>query len=115
MIARRFGTPQPWKFETLRLTNDIILVDSPPVLPVTDAIVVAQVVDFVVVIARANQTHARAVARTLELLGNVDARVRGLVLNAVTPLSSGNRYGKYGYARYGYGKHGYGRHGGYGS
>ena len=93
-------------FETLRLTNDIILVDSPPVLPVTDAIVVAQVVDFVVLLSRVNQTRVRAVARALELLSNVDAPVKGLVLNAVTPHSSGNRYGGYG---------GYGRYGGYGS
>jgi capsular exopolysaccharide synthesis family protein len=96
-------------FEALRMNNDVILVDSPPVLPVTDTIVVAQVVDIVVLLSRMNRTRARAVARALELLGNVDAPVKGLVLNAVTSHSSGNRYG--GYGRYGR----YGRYGGYGS
>jgi capsular exopolysaccharide synthesis family protein len=93
-------------FEALRATNDVILVDSPPVLPVTDAIVVAQVVDFVVLLSRENVTHARGIARALELLSNVDAPLKGVVLNAVTAQSSGRRYG--GYSRYG----GYG---GYGS
>ena len=93
-------------FEMLRTTNDIILIDSPPVLPVTDAIVVAQVVDFVVLLSRVDQTRARAVTRALELLANVNAPVKGLVLNAVVTHSSGKRYGKYG---------GYGGYGGYGS
>jgi capsular exopolysaccharide synthesis family protein len=93
-------------FESLRSTNDVILVDSPPVLPVTDAIVVAQVVDVVVLLSRVVQTRARAVAHALELLSNVDAPVKGTVLNAVTVQSSGGRYGRY---------ERYGRYGGYGS
>ncbi len=93
-------------FESLRTTNDVVLVDSPPVLPVTDAIVVSQAVDFVVLLSRVNVTHARGITRALELLSNVDAPVRGVVLNAVTSPSSGKRYGGYG---------GYGKYGGYGS
>ena len=83
-------------FESLRSTYDVILVDSPPVLPVTDAIVVAQVVDVVVLLSRVDQTRARAVAHALELLSNVDAPVKGTVLNAFTAQSSGGRYGGYG-------------------
>ncbi len=89
-------------FEALRATNDVILVDSPPVLPVTDAIVVAQVVDFVVLVARAELSHARAVSRALELLSNVDAPVRGVILNAVEVERSRRGYGRYGaYGNYG--------------
>ena len=92
-------------FESLRAINDVILVDSPPVLPVTDAIVIAQSVDFVVLIARAGQTHARAMARALELLANVDAPVKGVVLNALHSQPSGRGYGGYGgyggYSSYG--------------
>jgi capsular exopolysaccharide synthesis family protein len=97
-------------FEELRSSNDVILVDSPPVLPVTDAIVIAQVVDVVVLVARAGQTHARSVSRALELLSNVDAPVKGVILNAVEVGSSKRGYGRYG--RYGnYGN--YGRYGNY--
>jgi capsular exopolysaccharide synthesis family protein len=97
-------------FEELRATNDVILVDSPPVLPVTDAIVIAQVVDVVVLVARAGQTHARSVTRALELLSNVDAPVKGVILNAVEVDSSRRGHGRYGaYGRYG----GYGNYGSY--
>jgi len=97
-------------FEELRSSYDVILVDSPPVLPVTDAIVIAQVVDVVVLVARAGQTHARSVTRALELLSNVDAPVKGVVLNAVEVDSSRRGYGRYGaYGRYG----GYGNYGSY--
>lgn len=90
-------------FRTLRASFDVILVDSPPVLPVTDALVVAQAVDCVVLLARAGQSHARAVSRALELLAGVDAPVKGVVLNAVAVERS---RGGYGYGRYG-------RYGGY--
>jgi tyrosine-protein kinase Etk/Wzc len=97
-------------FEELRATNDVILVDSPPVLPVTDAIVIAQAVDVVVLVARAGQTHARSVTRALELLSNVDAPVKGVILNAVEVDSSRRGNGRYGaYGRYG----GYGNYGSY--
>jgi succinoglycan biosynthesis transport protein ExoP len=96
-------------FESLRNTYDVVLVDSPPVLPVTDALVVAQSVDCVVLLARAGQSHARAVSRGLELLAGVDAPVKGVVLNAVALERS---RGGYGYGRYGrYG--GYSTYGGY--
>lgn len=86
-------------FETLRGTNDIILVDGPPVLPVTDAVVIAQVVDSVIVLVRAGRTRRRAVSRALETLSNVDAPLEGVILNAVTPESAsyGYRYGGYRY------------------
>ncbi len=98
--------------EHLRTTNDVVLVDSPPVLPVTDALVVAQVVDYAILLVRAGQTHARAVTQALELLANVGAPVKGVVLNAVAPAATGGGYGRYGrYGRYG----AYGGYGSYGS
>lgn len=87
-------------FENLREKFDVILLDSPPVLPVTDAIVIAQVVDTIVLITRAEVTTTRAVTRTLELLANVNAPVKGVVLNAVTKQHSSYRYGRYRYGRY---------------
>ena len=88
--------------EYLRSTNDIVLVDSPPVLPVTDALVIAQVVDSVVLICRANQTHGRAINRALEQLGTVGAPMSGVVLNATTSVGSGYKYGGYRYGTYAY-------------
>lgn len=99
-------------FDSLRASNDVVLVDSPPVLPVTDALVIAQAVDCVVLIARAGRSHARAVGRALELLAGVDAPVKGVVFNVV-PVESSRGYG-YGYGKYGR-YSGYSTYGGYSS
>lgn len=86
----------------LRETNDIVLVDSPPVLPVTDALVIAQVVGNVILICRANQTHGRAVERALDQLATVGAPMSGVVLNATVSTRKGYRYGGYKYGSYAY-------------
>jgi len=72
---------------------DIVLVDSPPVLPVTDAAVLATRIDAVVVVAAAGRTKRRDLARATELLRQVEAPIIGTVLNGVT---EGGAYG-YGY------------------
>ena len=75
---------------------EMVLVDSPPVLAVTDAVVLAAWVDATILVARARQTSARALAEALERLGQVDARIAGTVLNGAAAQDS------YGYG-YGYG------------
>jgi capsular exopolysaccharide synthesis family protein len=78
---------------------DFVLVDSPPVLPVTDAIVVAGIVDATIVVVTAKRTTRRQVQRALELLQQVDAPLIGAVLNSAAPSDRG-----YGYAyEYSYG------------
>ncbi len=85
----------------LAKTHDTVIVDSPPLLPVTDALVIAQVVDAVVLIVRSEVTRGRSITRALESLGNINVPVVGLVYNAVKTNRKG--YGKYGYGRgYGY-------------
>lgn len=77
---------------------DVVLIDSSPVLPVTDALVVSRMVDATLVIADSRSTSRKAVRRTLQLLSQVNAPVFGLVLNG---LPEGGAYA-YGYG-YGYG------------
>src|SRR5205085_4538669 len=86
-------------FKALSEMADIVLIDSPPILPVTDALVLARWVDAVAVVVSANDTSKRAFARSLELMNQVNAPVIGAVLNGVR--DSGGAYG-YGYG-YGYG------------
>jgi capsular exopolysaccharide synthesis family protein len=73
---------------------DIVLVDCPPVLPVTDAAVLATKVDGTLVVASAGTTTTKDLARTLELLGQVDAPLLGVVLNGGTAEAG------YGYTYY---------------
>jgi capsular exopolysaccharide synthesis family protein len=65
----------------LQVHFDMVLVDSPPVLPATDAAVISGRVDVSLVVARAGETGRREMARTIELLRQVDAPLIGVVLN----------------------------------
>ena len=62
---------------------DTVIIDSPPVLPVTDALVLAPVVDAVLVVVAYAETSKRGLTRALELLTQVSAPVAGIVLNLV--------------------------------
>jgi polysaccharide biosynthesis transport protein len=67
----------------------IVLIDTPPILAVTDAMVVAGVVDAVVLIARAGTSTRRQLRHSLQLMRQLDAPVVGAVLNeAAEPRSA---------------------------
>jgi len=83
---------------TLRENCDILLVDSPPVLPVTDALVISRHVDATLLVARPKRSTKRQVARAHELLDQVGAPLVGTVLNGVVH-DTGDGYG-YGYTTY---------------
>jgi polysaccharide biosynthesis transport protein len=75
---------------------DLLLIDSPPVLPVTDALILSAYVDAVLLLATANRSGKRDVALAADLLRQVDAPLVGAVLNG-TGLEGAYRAG-YGYA-----------------
>lgn len=74
---------------------DVVLVDSTPVLPVTDALVTSRFADATVVVVDSRTTARKGASRTLQMLRQVNAPVLGLVLNGL-PEGSGYGYG-YGY------------------
>ena len=59
---------------------DCVVIDSPPIIPVTDAMLLATKVDGVIVIA-AKQSHRQQVKLAVSRLGQVNAHVFGIVLN----------------------------------
>jgi len=67
-------------FDALHARYDLVLVDTPPVLPVTDAAVVAAAADGVVVLARYGRTSGVAVASAVATLTAADAHLVGTVL-----------------------------------
>ncbi len=87
-------------FASLRERFDFMLIDSPPVLPVTDAVVLSKHADAALLVLAAGQTRRADLRRTAEKLDQVRVAVLGTVLNQVT-RQSGYAYG-YGYG-YGYG------------
>lgn len=77
---------------------DIVLVDCPPVLPVTDAAVLSSRVDATLLVATAGTTTRKELARAYEVLNQVSAPVIGVVLNGVTAEGAygyGNSYYHY--------------------
>ncbi|MEY2398572.1 MAG: tyrosine-protein kinase [Actinomycetota bacterium] len=77
---------------------DVVLLDCPPVLPVTDSAVLSAHVDATLLVVTANKSTKREVHRAVELLRQVDATLVGTVLNEVA--SADDHYGSYAY-RYG--------------
>jgi capsular exopolysaccharide synthesis family protein len=67
----------------LRMRFDVIIIDTPPLLPVTDAAVAAAHADGVVLVVRHGKTDRERVAMATRGLRAVDAHVAGTVLNAV--------------------------------
>jgi succinoglycan biosynthesis transport protein ExoP len=89
----------------LRQHYDHIVLDTPPTLSVTDAVVLSTRADAVVLVIRCGQTTKPALRRSREILAQVNARVAGVLLNAVD-LDSPDYYyyyeyqGKYGHRYY---------------
>jgi Mrp family chromosome partitioning ATPase len=74
---------------------DIVIVDSPPVLAVTDAAVLSSQADGTLLIVDSGETRITAASRALERLGSVDANVLGVVVNRLA--ASANGYYQYCY------------------
>jgi succinoglycan biosynthesis transport protein ExoP len=81
---------------------DHIIIDTPPCLSVTDAVVLSPEADRVILVARSGKTTKFALRRACDLLLQVNARIMGIVLNALDLRSGDAYYYTYGnlYARY---------------
>jgi polysaccharide biosynthesis transport protein len=82
--------------EQLRGQYDHIVIDTPPTLSVTDAVVLSPRADAIVLVIRSGQTTKQALRRSRDLLMQVNAKVSGVLLNAVD-LSSPDYYYYYEY------------------
>jgi polysaccharide biosynthesis transport protein len=102
------GTPPPNPAELLASSNmsdileelrgqyDHIVIDTPPTLSVTDAVVLSPRADAIVLVIRSGQTTKHALRRSRDILTQVNAKVSGVLLNAVD-LSSPDYYYYYEY------------------
>lgn len=73
-------------------TSDIVLIDTPPVLAVTDPLIVAPNTDGVVVVCRAGHTRVEALRRVVQTLGQGSVRLVGVVVNQQSKRDSGDYY-----------------------
>jgi capsular exopolysaccharide synthesis family protein len=89
---------QRWREE-----YDHVIIDSPPCLSVTDAVLLSVQVDIVILVIRSGQTTNAALRRTRDLLMYVKANLMGIVVNAVDLASPDYYYYYYAGSKYGYG------------
>ena len=85
--------------DTLRNDYEYVIIDTPPLLPVTDAVVAAASSDAVVVVLRSGSTEEVAALRAFEQLDKVKARVAGVVLNGLSARLD-QHYAYYSYGGY---------------
>lgn len=79
----------------LREQFDLVLIDSPPILPVTDAAVLSSLADATLLVVAADQTRQSQLRLAAEKFAQLNVPVVGIVMNKMTK-SSGSSYG-YGY------------------
>jgi Mrp family chromosome partitioning ATPase len=85
--------------EECRSEFDFVIIDGPPVLSVTDSVVLSVEVDAALIVIRAGYTTKHSLRRTRELLAGVGARVLGAVFNGMsTGIVDGYYY--YGKSKY---------------
>jgi polysaccharide biosynthesis transport protein len=80
---------------------DYVVIDSPPILSVTDGVILARQADAVVLVVRHGKSSKHVVRRARDILLRSGAGITGIVLNAVD-LNSPEYYGYYGYSGYSY-------------
>ena len=84
--------------EDLSNRYDRVIIDSPPVMPVTDSQILAAVSDITLLVLRAEKSKRKTSQQARDGLMSVGARILGVVVNDVSRSSS---YGYYGYYDYG--------------
>jgi tyrosine-protein kinase Etk/Wzc len=89
---------------------DLVLIDTPPLLAVTDAAVIGRLCGTTFVLLRYGVHSMAEIHAVTKRLRQNSIEPRGFVFNALQPRKG---YGKYGYGKYGYGKYGYGKYGNY--
>ena len=83
----------------LRRNYDRIIVDTPPILPVSDGLLISIQADAVIFVAKSDSTSTQQINQALDLLLRVNARVTGIVVNKLD-VRKAAKYSDYGYGGY---------------
>ncbi len=101
-------------FEQLKEEFDFVLIDSPPVIPVSDPTVLAAYVDAIYMVLRVRKGVTISAQQTIDTLGQVEAQIQGVIVNGVDQNPYYNEYNyNYGYQMLGgyyYNKYGGGKY-----
>jgi len=100
-----------------RKNYDFVVIDTPPILLITDALVLMQHVDRALIVANVKRAHARGLRQLEDILEQNNLSHVSMVLNGIVPTRWRYYASKYAYRylySYGYGYGGYGSYTGYG-
>ncbi|MEJ2637618.1 MAG: polysaccharide biosynthesis tyrosine autokinase [Calditrichia bacterium] len=86
--------------DELRGSYDAIIIDSPPVIAITDSAILSTLADGIVLVIKAHQTHREAIKRAKTLLDNAKANIFGCLLNGVNIERTYGSYYHYYYYHY---------------
>jgi len=94
-------TPKKLKqfFDILKNKYDYVVVDTPPIQPVSDTLFISQATDHNLLVVRSNRTKLVGIKSVLKKLNNVQVEVDGLVFNDLD-TSKASYYGYYQYGGY---------------
>ena len=82
-------------FAQLLDSFDFVLVDTPPIIPVSDPVLIDRLVGGMLIVVAADRTLKRDLTQAVRSLKVVDARVAGFALNMVQNSEASSRYGAY--------------------
>tara|TARA_B100001057_G_C22785886_1_gene925530 strand:+ start:27 stop:647 length:621 start_codon:yes stop_codon:yes gene_type:complete len=86
-------------FDLLKKNYDYLIIDTPPIQPVSDTLFISQASDHNLLIVRANRTKLVGVKSVIKKLNNVKVKVDGLIFNDLD-TSKASYYGYYQYGGY---------------
>jgi len=87
--------------EALRGRYDRVIIDSPPITAVTDSVIISRLVDGVLLVVRAGETHREIIKNGISLLQSASAHILGAILNGVDMGRDSYYYYQYYYYYYG--------------
>ena len=79
-------------FDTLKIEYDYVIIDSPPVQPVSDTLILAQSVDYNFFIIRADETTTGSLMSSIKKIKSVGANIDGIILNDLDTSKGGYGY-----------------------
>ncbi|WP_113908191.1 polysaccharide biosynthesis tyrosine autokinase [Aliidiomarina celeris] len=99
LMHKSFSELLEWANETY----DIVLVDTPPILAVTDPAIVGRYAGTNLIVARFMKNQVKEVEYTIERFEKAGIEIKGVILNGIEKTArSSYGYGSYGYYSYGY-------------
>ena len=103
LLSQRFKDT----LETLKTQFPVIIIDSPPVELVSEALVLAPLATNVALVVKARSTPAPLVRKTQQRLARAGGKTLGLIINGMNFSDARRYYGEYAYSSYSYGYEGY--------